>query len=170
MTLRADALEFKGYKSFFVGDLVLAAVLVNHRRERWLTPEGKVIIAPLPEGVSSGFGRNLPRPVWRCMPRGRSRHRAWPRFSTASASRSRSGRLSGCLSSSSRETVRFCTPGLSRRPSSRSTMPVPYIRRNAFTTQIVGERFSTFVPACRNRGLISYPSCVSGEKGEIRAA
>ncbi|MEY9558151.1 FtsZ-binding cell division protein ZapB [Sinorhizobium fredii] len=44
VTLRADAPEgsrFKGYKSFFVRDLMLAAELVNYRRERWQTPEGK---------------------------------------------------------------------------------------------------------------------------------
>ncbi|WP_457814268.1 hypothetical protein [Sinorhizobium meliloti] len=38
VTLRVDAPEgsrFKGYKSFFVRDLVLAAELVNYRRERW---------------------------------------------------------------------------------------------------------------------------------------
>lgn len=69
VTLRADAPEgsrFKGDKSFFVRDLVLAAELVNYRRERWLTPEGKVIVAPLPEGVSSGFGRNLRLPGAAC--------------------------------------------------------------------------------------------------------
>lgn len=131
VTLRVDAPEgsrFKGYKSFFVRDLVLAAELVNYRRERWLTPEGKVIVAPLPEGVSSGFGRNLRRACLALHPRGRSQRRASPRSSTASASRSRSGRLSGysppTLSSSSRKTVRFCMPGWSRRRSSRSTTPV----------------------------------------------
>ncbi|WP_306752781.1 hypothetical protein [Paracoccus actinidiae] len=53
--------RFKGYETCLVRELVISAELVRYRRERWLTPEGKTIIAPLPEGLLGGFGANLRR-------------------------------------------------------------------------------------------------------------
>lgn len=52
---------FKGYENCLVRELAISAELVRYRRERWLTPEGKTIIAPLPEGLLGGFGANLRR-------------------------------------------------------------------------------------------------------------
>ena len=34
---------------------------VRYRRERWLTPDGQTIVAPLPEGTRGHFGPNLRR-------------------------------------------------------------------------------------------------------------
>nr|WP_230534615.1 transposase [Microvirga roseola] len=42
-------------------DLVLVAEVVRYKRERWLTPEGQTIIAPLPEGIPGGFGPGVRR-------------------------------------------------------------------------------------------------------------
>jgi hypothetical protein len=53
--------RFKGYKSILVRELVLASEVVRYRRERWITPEGKTIIAPVPAGVIGGFGPGLRR-------------------------------------------------------------------------------------------------------------
>jgi hypothetical protein len=53
--------RFKGYKSCFVRELVLAAELVHYRRECWVTPDGKTVVAPMPDGISGGFGPNLRR-------------------------------------------------------------------------------------------------------------
>jgi hypothetical protein len=39
--------RFKGYESFVVQDLVLRPHVVRYRRERWLTPDGATVIAPL---------------------------------------------------------------------------------------------------------------------------
>src|SRR6202050_3084962 len=39
--------QFKGYEPYQVQDLVFTARVVHYRRERWLTPEGETIIAPL---------------------------------------------------------------------------------------------------------------------------
>src|SRR5829696_64519 len=43
--------RFKGYKTVVRRDLVVAAEVVRYKRERWLTPEGRTLIAPLPVGT-----------------------------------------------------------------------------------------------------------------------
>lgn len=53
--------RFKGYQTILVRDLSISAELILYRRERWLTPEGKRVIAPLPEGLPGGCGANLRR-------------------------------------------------------------------------------------------------------------
>ena len=55
--------RFKGYEDFLVQDLVLRAEAVRYRRERWLTPQGQLIVAPLPGGVDGHFGPELRRYV-----------------------------------------------------------------------------------------------------------
>ncbi|WP_168282813.1 IS66 family transposase [Rhizobium leguminosarum] len=62
--LRADVpsgSRFKGYKSVYVRDLILKAELVHYRRECWVTPDGKTVLAPLPVGITGGYGANLKR-------------------------------------------------------------------------------------------------------------
>ena len=53
--------RFKGYEDFVVQDLVLRFRVVRYRRERWVTPDGRTVIAPLPLGVSGHFGPELRR-------------------------------------------------------------------------------------------------------------
>src|SRR5215213_2658041 len=53
--------RFKGYKTVVHRDLILTAEVVRYKRERWLTPEGQTIIAPLPKGVAGGFGPGVQR-------------------------------------------------------------------------------------------------------------
>ena len=53
--------QFKGYEPYQVQELVLAARVMCYRRERWLTPEGKTILAPLPGGIRGHFGPELRR-------------------------------------------------------------------------------------------------------------
>ena len=53
--------QFKGYEAYQVQDLVLTARVVRYRRERWLTPEGETIMAPLPGGIRGHFGPELRR-------------------------------------------------------------------------------------------------------------
>jgi hypothetical protein len=43
--------RFKGYESYLVHELVLSVHAIRYRCERWLTPGGATIIAPLPEGT-----------------------------------------------------------------------------------------------------------------------
>src|SRR5215210_8721573 len=53
--------RFKGYADFLVQDLVLRACCIRYRRERWLTPDGHLVVAPLPGRVDGHFGPELRR-------------------------------------------------------------------------------------------------------------
>src|SRR5919112_925414 len=53
--------RFKGYEDFLVQDLVLRPRVVRLRRERWLTPDGQTMIAPMPAGIVGHFGPELCR-------------------------------------------------------------------------------------------------------------
>ncbi len=53
--------RFKGYEDVLVRDLCLSAEVVRYRRERWLLPSGKTVVAPLPAGIVGGFGPELRR-------------------------------------------------------------------------------------------------------------
>ncbi len=53
--------RFKGYQDFVVQDLVLRAQVVRVRRERWQTPDGRTVIAPMPADVVGHFGPQLRR-------------------------------------------------------------------------------------------------------------
>ena len=53
--------QFKGYESYQVQDLALTARVVRYRRERWRTPTGETLVAPLPDGISGHFGPDLRR-------------------------------------------------------------------------------------------------------------
>src|SRR6266542_2135515 len=54
--------EFKGYESFTVQCLVFESHNILYQRERWQAPDGKSIVAPLPQEVEilgGHFGRSL---------------------------------------------------------------------------------------------------------------
>ncbi|MDR6433544.1 hypothetical protein [Brucella pseudogrignonensis] len=51
-----DGSRFKGYKSCYVRDVVLRAEVIHYRRECWMAPNGKTILAPLPVGIVGGCG------------------------------------------------------------------------------------------------------------------
>jgi hypothetical protein len=53
--------RFRGWQDFLVQDLVLRTEAVRYRRERWLTPDGQLVVAPLPDGVDGHFGPELRR-------------------------------------------------------------------------------------------------------------
>src|SRR3982751_6172551 len=53
----------RGFEPFAVQDLILAPQVIRFRRERWVTPDGQEIIAPLPPEVSGHFGPGIVRYV-----------------------------------------------------------------------------------------------------------
>jgi len=53
--------RFKGYEAILVRELRLSAEVVRYRRERWVTPSGETVLAPLPAGIVGGFGPGLRR-------------------------------------------------------------------------------------------------------------
>jgi len=53
--------RFKGYEDFLIQDVVLRPVAIRFRRERWLTPDGRTVVAPLPPGIDGHFGPELRR-------------------------------------------------------------------------------------------------------------
>ena len=44
-----------------VQDLVLCPHVVRYRRQRWLTPDGRMVVAPLPAGLCGHFGPEVQR-------------------------------------------------------------------------------------------------------------
>ena len=52
---------FKGHEPFLVQDLVISANATCYLRERWITPDGRTILAPLPQGIEGHFGPELRR-------------------------------------------------------------------------------------------------------------
>jgi hypothetical protein len=53
--------RFKGYEPFLVQDIVISVRATRFQRERWITPDGRTILAPLPEGTAGHFGPELRR-------------------------------------------------------------------------------------------------------------
>jgi hypothetical protein len=53
--------RFKGYEPFLVQDLVISVRATCYQRERWVTPDGRTVLAPLPDGVAGHFGPELRR-------------------------------------------------------------------------------------------------------------
>src|SRR4051812_39771697 len=68
--------QFKGYEPYQVQDLVLTARVVRYRLERWLTPQGETIVAPLPGGLPALLERNCAASCYCNITRARSRSSA----------------------------------------------------------------------------------------------
>ena len=51
----------RGFETFAVQDLVLIPQVIRFRRERWVTPDGHAIVAPLPPEVTGHFGPGVVR-------------------------------------------------------------------------------------------------------------
>jgi hypothetical protein len=53
--------RFKGYEIYLVQDLEIRPRAIRYRRERWQTPDGRTVVAPLPTGITGHFGPELRR-------------------------------------------------------------------------------------------------------------
>ena len=86
----------KGYEDIVVQDLSLKPTVTRYRRERWETPDGRMILAKL---IVGSWAATVPISiVWssRFTLAGKSPASGWSRFSTAWAWRFRSGRWFAC--------------------------------------------------------------------------
>src|SRR4051795_9458948 len=120
--------RFKGYEDFVVQDLVLRPHVVRIRRERWLTPDGQTVLAPMPAGVAGHFGPELRRFVLLQYHQGQV---TMPRLVTQLRaigiviSKRQVGSTRTPAPSSRRP---CCGPGWKRRPGSASMTPAPGTR------------------------------------------
>jgi hypothetical protein len=57
----AHEARFKGYEDYIVQEVVIRPQAIRYRRERWLTADGRTVIAPLPAGIRGHFGPELRR-------------------------------------------------------------------------------------------------------------
>jgi Transposase IS66 family len=57
----AEGSRFKGYETYLVQELVLSVRAIRYMRERWVTPDGRTIVAALPQGTRGHFGPELRR-------------------------------------------------------------------------------------------------------------
>ena len=53
--------RFKGYETYVVQELILRPHVIRYRRERWITPAGREVVAALPAGIVGHFGPALRR-------------------------------------------------------------------------------------------------------------
>ena len=142
--------RFKGYETLLVRDLALSAEVLRYRRERWVTPAGEPIVAPVPTGIVGGYGANLRRFCLGPACAGAGDHRAadgdpqrdWRGDLEAAGGAAPHRPTSTPLP---RRISRSCGPGSRARPSSRWTTRAPAMRgATGVTTQIGGERFTAF--------------------------
>jgi len=51
--------RFKGFEPFLVQELVISVRATCYQRERWVAPDGRTVLAPLPDGIAGHFGPEL---------------------------------------------------------------------------------------------------------------
>jgi hypothetical protein len=141
--------RFKGYETYLVQELVLSVHAIRYRRERWVTPDGRTIVASLPAGTQGHFGPELRRFVLMQYHQGQS---TLPRLTTLLQSVG--------LSISKREVQRLLTEkqggffdeardilraGLQTSPwISVDDTGARHKAANSFCTQIGNDRFTWF--------------------------
>ncbi|MDQ2764468.1 MAG: transposase [Pseudomonadota bacterium] len=141
--------RFKGYESYLVQELVLSVRATRYLRERWVTPDGRTIVAPLPEGTRGHFGPDLRRFVLMQYHQGQT---TLPRLTAllqslgVSISKREIQRLltekQGDFLNEAREVLRA---GLETSPwVSVDDTGARHKARNGFCTQIGNDRFTWF--------------------------
>lgn len=141
--------RFKGYESYLVQDLVLTVRAIRYLRERWVTPDGRTIVALLPEGTRGHFGPDLRRFVLMQYHQGQTTlprltallHSVGVSISKREIQRLLTERQDGFLAES-RDVLRA---GLETAPwVSVDDTGARHKARNGFCTQIGNDRFTWF--------------------------
>jgi hypothetical protein len=141
--------RFKGYETYLVQDLVLSVRAIRYMRERWVTPDGGTIVAPLPEGTRGHFGPDLRRFVLMQYHQGQSTlprltallHSVGVSISKREVQRLLTGRQQGFLDEA-RDVLRA---GLETSPwVSVDDTGARHQAKNGFCTQIGNDRFTWF--------------------------
>jgi hypothetical protein len=141
--------RFKGYQDILVRELTLSAEVVRYRRERWITPAGGTVLAPLPAGIVGGFGPGLRRFLLVAHAQGQVTTERLAallagigiEISKRQVVRLLTSRLDG-LVAEDREVLRA---GLATaRWVTVDDTAARHARRDAFTTQVGDDRFTAF--------------------------
>jgi hypothetical protein len=141
--------RFKGYESYLVQDLVLSVRATRYLRERWVTPDGRTIVAPLPEGTRGHFGPDLRRFVLMQYHQGQTTlprltgllHSVGVSISTREVQRLLTEKQQGFLDEA-RDVLRA---GLETSPwVSVDDTDARHKAKNGFCTQIGNDRFTWF--------------------------
>ena len=149
--------RFKGYEEVLVQDLRIEVDVVLYRRERWETPGGIRIVAPMPAGIMGGFGPGLRRFVLASHAQGQV------------TSERLTALLNGMgLAISKRQVVRFLSQGLeglegedqavleagleTARWITVDDTAARHANTDMFTTQLGDDRFAVFrTGPCKSR-------------------
>jgi len=162
--------RFKGYEPVLVRELIVASEVVCYKRERWVTPDGKTIIAPLPEGIRGGFGPALRRFC----------------FVMHAQGQVTTERLTSILNGmgieiSKTQVVRMLTTNLEGFAAEDAAVlhaglvSAPYLsvddtgarhaRKNCYTTQIGGEHFCVF-RTTKTKSRLNFLSLLTGNHAD----
>jgi hypothetical protein len=144
--------RFKGYERYLVQELVLSVRAIRYMRERWVTPDGRPIVAPLPEGTRGHFGPDLRRFVLMQYHQGQS---TLPRLTALLQSVG--------VSISKREVQRLLTEKQQDFPDEAPTCCEPGWRRR------LGYRLTTPAHATKPRTAFVRRSAMTGSPGSPRA-
>jgi hypothetical protein len=141
--------RFKGYETYLVQDLVLSVRAIRYMRERWITPEGRTIVAVLPDGTRGHFGPDLRRFVLMQYHQGQTTlprltallHSVGVSISKREVQRLLTDKQDGFLDEA-RDVLRA---GLERSPwVSVDDTGARHKAKNGFCTQIGNDRFTWF--------------------------
>ncbi len=139
----------KGYEEIVVQDLMLRTETTLYRRERWETPDGRQIVAPLSEGIVGGYGPQLRRLILMLHVQGQMSCERIVTLLTglgvAISKRQLVRLMTADLDAFSAEDARVLRAGLASAPFvTVDDTGARHAGKACFTTQIGSDRFTAF--------------------------
>jgi hypothetical protein len=141
--------RFLGRRTFVVQDVEIQTRVIRYHRDRWRLPDGRIVMAPLPEGVDGHFGLELRRLVLSLYHQGQStveRILAFLRDIGVSISKRQVVRiLNGKIGAFVAEAKQLLAAGLAAaRWVSVDDTSARHRAMNGVCTQIGNDRFASF--------------------------